>query len=232
MAKLEPDHRGQHESVLVGAKDVHTRTHELLIVGGQQFREQCSGGEFDFIVVGSGFCCFSFLQKVLVKNPSAKVLILEKGDYILSDHFQNLPDQQFEGQKLEQVEKFPWNITQLTKDGQYLNKGVHGQVPCFGGKSVFWSAWSPKPLEQDMPGWPEEVKQAIARYFQDAEKLLNITTVDEISDDDTGAAVYGALQKEIKSSLQSAKERGSLHSSITRMTPAPLAAIAKPRQGK
>ena len=187
----------------------------LFITDYQQLREHCSSRVFDFIVVGSGFCCFSFVQRVMENNPSAKILIFEKGRYVLPDHFQNLPEQQFKV-TLEELEKFPWSLTQLTKDGQYLNKGAHGQVPCFGGKSVFWSAWSPKPLEQDMPGWPVEVTQAIGCYFEDAERLLHVTTVDDISKDTT---VYGALQQELMRSL----ERASLDGSLKSICSAPFA---------
>ena len=184
--------------------------HELFIADEQQLRDRCSSGDFDFVVVGSGFCCFSFVQRVLEKNPSARVLILEKGCYVFPDHFQNLPEEQFKA--LVELEEYPWNLTQCTKDGQYINKGIFGQFPCFGGRSVIWSAWCPKPLEQDMPGWPEEVTRAIGCYFEDAKRLLNITTLDEIG-------VYGALQQEMMKSL----ERASLDGSIRKIISPPLA---------
>ncbi|WP_405269259.1 hypothetical protein [Cellulophaga sp. Ld12] len=47
--------------------------------------------QFDFIVIGSSFCCLAFVERTLTKNPFAKILILERGEFFLPEHFQNLP---------------------------------------------------------------------------------------------------------------------------------------------
>jgi hypothetical protein len=45
-------------------------------------------GEFDDIVVGSGFCGLAYIDEALRLNPFRRILLLERGGFWLSDHFQ------------------------------------------------------------------------------------------------------------------------------------------------
>lgn len=200
---------------------------DVFFVHDQQWGALSKSGEFDFIVVGSSFCSFAFVQRVLKNNPFAKILILERGDYFLPQHFQNLP-LPFKGTLGGVSETFPWSITPRTHSGKYI-KWQHGQVPYFGGRSIMWSAWCPEPLDEDMPGWPKEVIDAIHHHFNDAIKLLNIIPADEIHEKEehrpvaTSVPIYGVMQREMQKSLE---DNQAKLKTVTRIMPAPLAVNA------
>ena len=64
-------------------------------------------------------------------------------------------------------------------DGEYI-KWLHGQIPYLGGRSTLWSAWCPESQDEDMPGWPKEVTNAIHHYFSDVKCFLNVIPASEI----------------------------------------------------
>ena len=204
-----------------------TLTKDLFFVHDDQWHALSTSGEFDFIVVGSSFCGFSFVQRILKNNSFAKILILERGDYFLTQHFQNLP-LQFQNTLGGVSETFPWSITPTMHNGEYI-KWLHGQVSCLGGKSIMWSGWCPEPPNDKMPGWPKEIMDTIHSYFEDATKLLNITSAKEINTKENCRAIatnqpgFGVLQNGIEKSLQ---DNQSKLTTVNRIMPAPLAVNA------
>ena len=200
---------------------------DVFFVHDDQWGALSTSGEFDFIVVGSSFCGFSFVERILKNTPFAKILILERGDYFLPQHFQNLP-LPFRNTLGGVSETFPWSITPKMHNGQYI-KWQHGQVPYLGGRSIMWSAWCPEPSNDEMPGWPKEVMDTIHDYFEDAKKLLNVISAEEICKKEirfpiaTNQPVYGVLQTEIEKSLKDSQ--GELPT-VDRIMPAPLAVNA------
>jgi choline dehydrogenase-like flavoprotein len=187
----------------------------------KQIREE---EQFDFIILGSGFCGYAFAQRVLEQRPEARILMLERGPFFLPEHFQNLPlpyQQTLGGLS----ETFPWTLSMRTHNGRYI-KWQHGMVPFLGGRSIMWSAWCPRPTREEMAGWPEEVIAAAHHYFPEAEKLLHVVPANEIDQERSSPAprghrpIYGTVQKEVFELLHK-----GLHKvpSATRVIPAPLA---------
>jgi hypothetical protein len=173
---------------------------------------------FDFIVIGSSFCCLAFVERTLTKNPFAKILILERGEFFLPEHFQNLPlpyRQTLGGLS----ETYPWTLSKKTTEGKFI-KWQHGTVPFFGGRSTLWSAWCPRPTEEEMINWPEEIITNANKYFSSAEHLLNVVPTDQIATPIKGKPVYGILQKKL---LKRLKKNQSKINEITRIIAAPLA---------
>ena len=120
-----------------------------------------AGGEFDVVVVGSGmygaYCAtkiFEFSQNAVVKP---RILVLESGPFLISEHFQNLT--RIGG--LFGVTLEPIVEPSLTKidEPAYINQGNFNQHHrCVGGKSVFWGGWTPRLTETDLNKWPQDVK--------------------------------------------------------------------------
>ncbi|KAH7629798.1 hypothetical protein B0T09DRAFT_136639 [Sordaria sp. MPI-SDFR-AT-0083] len=69
-------------------------------------------GDFDYIVIGSGFTAYAFIQKALDLDPGAKILCLERGGFWLTSHFQNLPIP-FKMVLGGPSETFPWCHTDI-----------------------------------------------------------------------------------------------------------------------
>lgn len=175
--------------------------------GLKQAREE---GSFDFVVIGSGFCTLAFADRMLRHDRHSRILIIERGPFFLPEHFQNLPlpYQQTLGGL---TETYPWSLSSRTAgQGPGSISWVHGMVPFFGGRSIMWSAWCPRPTRAEMFDWPEETILAAEKNFVDAERLLNVVPADKIDAalDSSGLTlaskrrpVYGNMQRALQGAL-------------------------------
>ena len=196
--------------------------------------------KFDYIVIGSGFGALGFVEKALSNNPWTRILIIERDPFFLPQHFQNLPlpyQQTLGGLS----ETFPWSLSNKTHHGRFI-KWQHGMVPFFGGRSIMWSSWCPRPTRDEMQGWPDQTIEAAHKYFDEAEKLLNVISANEININrgpkiqrcgpnplyEGSTPVFGTLQKELTKRLE--KHRDKIDSA-TRVIPAPLAVGAAQVEG-
>jgi len=196
--------------------------------GWKQVREE---ERFDYIVIGSGFCALAFVDRVLQRDPCARILILERGPFFLPEHFQNLPlpyQQTLGGLS----ETFPWTLSSKTISGRFI-QWQHGMVPFFGGRSIMWSAWCPRPTPEEMAGWPEPLIQVAGQYFSEAERLLNVISASDIDKGKTAPPpslrpIFGTLQEQLTDLLH--RELGRIDSA-TRVMAAPLAVGAPQLHG-
>ncbi|KAI8184532.1 hypothetical protein K4K51_012414 [Colletotrichum sp. SAR 10_75] len=154
-------------------------------------------GEYDYVVVGSGCTALAFIQEALAINPHARILCLERGEFWLPAHFQNLP-LPFKTVLGGPSETFPWTLSKKTFSDPLL-KYCHGSCPFFGGRSLFWSAWSPQPKVEDMRDFPKDMVDSTKKpeFWDRARDLLHVTGADEIGD-----SVYSGLQREIDQRLK------------------------------
>lgn len=202
--------------------------------GWKDAREQ---EQFDYIILGSGFCSLAFSERILAAEPNKKILIIERGPFFLPQHFQNLPIP-YQHTLGGLSETFPWTLARKTAEQPPGNITFqHGMVPFFGGRSIMWSAWCPRPTADEMAYWPEQVIAAAQRNFASAEKLLNVVPADRI---DAGVnpqllemvarqrPVYGAMQHALQAMLTDKLKRIP---SATRCIAAPLAVGAGTQEG-
>lgn len=193
--------------------------------------------QFDYIIIGSGFCSLAFTERILSEKPMSRILILERGPFFLPEHFQNLPipyQQTLGGLS----ETFPWTLSSKTATQPAGNiKFQHGMIPFFGGRSIMWSAWCPRPTHEEMQFWPKEIIDAANAHFESAEKLLNVIPADKIDSDKstellkyitTQRPVYGIMQEKLQKML--AANLGKIPSA-TRSMAAPLAAGSAIQEG-
>lgn len=195
--------------------------------------------KFDYIIIGSGFCALAFAERVLTEKPNTNILMIERGPFFLPEHFQNLPTP-YQRTLGGLSETFPWTLSAATCNQPPGNiRWQHGMVPFFGGRSIMWSAWCPRPDgdKHEFDGWPSAVVQAAQRYYPAAERLLNVIPADEIDKHRSNESiqmveaqrpVYGAMQLGLQAMLA---ENLKDIPSATRSTPAPLAAGARVRGG-
>ena len=126
------------------------------------------------------------------------VFIGAKGrkDFWLPSHFQNLP-LPFKMTLGGPSETFPWTLSRETYKSEV--KFCHGSARFFGGRSMFWSAWSPQPPTSLMRDFPPAMKALTQDevFWRRARELLNITSAADIDD-----TVYAGLQRNIDLRLQ------------------------------
>jgi choline dehydrogenase-like flavoprotein len=150
---------------------------------------------FDVIVVGGGTFGSIFAQHMFDNDTtrSRRILVLERGPYVLPEHFQNAP---FMGGLPDW--KRPWDTA------------VPGNNPglrvCLGGRSLEWGGWSPEPLNAELAGWPAPVVTALQKpvpvtgqpvpapsYFQQAGEQIGAA--------ETNDYIYGPLHTALREQL-------------------------------
>lgn len=155
---------------------------------------------YDYVVIGSSFCALAFIHRILENNPNAKILVLEKGFKYLSKHRQSGYSHALPGE----VEVRPWSIAAQTL-AEGVIENVHGQIPLFGGRSTYWSGWSPTPSTKEMVGWPEQLRISLeTTYFALAREFLGVVEANNINARHNGTRAYAAFQSSLKKCLNSA----------------------------
>ena len=172
---------------------------EVFLCSDAKFKHVIDNNIFDFIVIGSGFTSLGFVDQTLSINPSAQILVLERGDYWLPDHFQNL-SLPFKATLSPISETFPFSVSERTLNDPSL-KFVHGSCPYFGGRSNFWSAWCPEPSDELMREFSKKLidTRNQENFFERAKSLIKVIPMDEVDD-----MVYAQLQDILFQTLSNA----------------------------
>jgi len=129
--------------------------------------------EYDVVIVGSGPGGGAVLQRLcqMWKYQGAKkIAILEKGDKLFHSHAQNIPTQNV---NTSRDVLLPENSTPL---GQRLPQFSGAtMIYALGGRSLFWNAATPRPIEEELRKWPIN-RRELDVYYRMAEDLLHVTT--------------------------------------------------------
>lgn len=159
--------------------------------------EQIKNAAYDFIVIGTGPSGVAFIEQTLRHNPHAKIVVLERGSYFLPVHYQMLP-MAFQNATGSPPTTYPW-----TRSSKMATTGLRmfqaGYLPILGGRSTYWSAWSPAPTPELMRDWPQELIDVTlqAGFWERAKRFLHVTSMDKIKN-----GVYGNLQKQLDENLK------------------------------
>jgi choline dehydrogenase-like flavoprotein len=175
---------------------------------------------FDFIVVGTGPTGVAFVEQALKNNPQARILVLERGGFVLPVHYQMLPTA-FQAATGSPPTTYPWTrTTSMATTGLEIFQA--GYIPILGGRSTYWSAWSPSPTPDLMREWPQALVDVTLKpgFWERARGFLNVTSMDRIND-----GVYGNLQEQLGSRLKDNFKR--YVPSAENAYPAPIA-VANP----
>lgn len=117
-------------------------------------------GVFDYIVIGAGAYGTSFASKILELDKEARVLVIEKGNYLIPEHIQNLPSTYINLN--QQAGISPWQNT--GQDGLHFMP----QIPYVGGRALFWNAWVPQPNLEELVDWPQNAIDNLRQYWNEA----------------------------------------------------------------
>jgi 3-keto-disaccharide hydrolase/GMC oxidoreductase len=156
---------------------------------------------FDVIVVGGGSFGLAFAQHLFSADSthSHRILVLDAGSLVLTEHVQNLPILGLNvpgpvvsdpGQAREQIWGLPWRSD--------VRFGFTGLAYSLGGRSVFFGGWSPRLLDAEMPSppWPAAVKgdlQASDGHFDRA--------AGQIGTDSANDFISGPLHEALRQQL-------------------------------
>ncbi|WP_405432286.1 GMC oxidoreductase [Micromonospora sp. NBC_00617] len=180
-----------------------------------------SNPAFDYVVIGSGPCALAFATATTTIDPRARVLLLERGRFLLPENLQGL-DEVFAPLLGETSEVYPWEVPDDTADALW----IRGVLPYLGGKSITWSGWCPRPSIAELEGWPAQVVAAVEKRLGEAEDFLGVIPADRIGDGPSASGpaghvpVYGRLQRGLQDMLVQNLDRVP---TMTRAEPAHLA---------
>ena len=130
------------------------------------------GGEFDAVVIGSGMYgaytatkLFEFGRRTANPDQAPRVLVLESGPFLISEHVQNLTRVGNIGSFVEE---------NLVDPGQVRGSPFVRHHRCIGGKSLFWGGWTPRLVDADVEKvdengdrlWSKDIEEYLFRKTQ------------------------------------------------------------------
>jgi len=135
--------------------------------------EEMSKTNYDVLIVGTGpggGVTLSSLCELWKNQGAKKIGIIEKGDKLFHSRSLNIPTQNVDTARDELL---PDNSTPI---GDRLPQFSGARmVYALGGRSLFWNAATPRPIQSDLNKWPVN-PQALNVYYDMAEEVLNTTT--------------------------------------------------------
>lgn len=171
---------------------------------------------FDIIVIGGGSFGPVFAQHLFFadKTRSHRILVLDAGPLVLTEHVQNLPvlglnppgpTEVDPGVPRAEIWGLPWRSD--------VRGGFPGLAYCLGGRSVFFGGWSPRLLdtandtEMARPPWPQSVVDDLNnRYFEEAAAQIG---TDE-SNDFIDGEMHRALRKQLFDGIKAGQVAGAI----------------------
>ncbi|WP_310360701.1 GMC family oxidoreductase [Neobacillus drentensis] len=134
--------------------------------------DEMSRTEYDVLIVGTGPGGGATLYRLceLWKNQGAKKIgIIDKGDKLFHSHSLNIPTQNV---NTARDQLLPDNSTTFEKRVPQFS-GAR-MIYALGGRSLFWNAATPRPIQSELNKWPIH-HQELDVYYRMAEKLMHTT---------------------------------------------------------
>lgn len=133
------------------------------------------GPPFSVVVVGAGMYGAYCAAKIFRRSPTARVLLLDAGRFLVSEHVQNLANIGLNipgpispasdpGVARELVWGLPWRG----------NVEFPGLAYCTGGKSIYWGGWCPRLTGGDLAHWPASTAQYLRDHYIDVESETGV----------------------------------------------------------
>lgn len=145
---------------------------------------QNGGVPFDAVVIGAGMFG-AYCAEKLYRNSNLRVLVLDAGALLVTEHVQNLSrvglnaggavvvesNGQDPGAR-ERVWGSPWRS----------RTAFPGLAYCLGGRSLYWGGWAPQLTNDDLANWPDATVGYLKSVYDDVERETGVfDTTDYIS---------------------------------------------------
>ena len=158
------------------------------------YLEATASGPFSVVVVGAGaygaFCAVEIRRS----HPGARVLLLDAGSFVVSEHVQNLGSiglgvpapimpSSDPGIPREVVWGLPWRG----------NVEFPGLAYCTGGKSIYWGGWCPRLTDADLAAWPSTVASWLKANYSAVESETGVVPDTDFIFGDLQAALFSAV---------------------------------------
>jgi choline dehydrogenase-like flavoprotein len=117
------------------------------------------GGGFGAVVIGAGMFGAYCAEKIY-RNSLRRVLVLDAGGLLVTEHIQNLSRIGLNAAGATQVAS---NSQDPGTRARVWGSPWRSQVPfpglayCLGGRSLYWGGWAPRLTQADLLQWPAEL---------------------------------------------------------------------------
>src|SRR5215212_5720880 len=124
------------------------------------------GVQPDVVIIGAGMFGAYCAEKIY-RHANLRVLVLEAGPFLVSEHVQNLARI---GLNVPGAAAVPGNANDPGTQAEVGGIPWRSQVPfpglayCVGGRSLYWGGWAPRLTAADLANWPS----AVATFLQSA----------------------------------------------------------------
>lgn len=184
------------------------------------------GVAFDAIVIGAGMFGAYCAEKIYRHGPNLRVLVLDAGPLLVTEHVQNLSRIGLDAGGAVTVVKNsddPGTRNRVWGSPWRSQVAFPGLAYCSGGRSLYWGGWSPRLTDVDLQRWPAD----IASYLQSASQTGDAY---EATEKETGVFdktdyISGPLFQALKAKFVAAK---SGVPTVDAIEDAPLAIQAAP----
>ncbi|WP_185277792.1 GMC oxidoreductase [Leifsonia shinshuensis] len=137
---------------------------------------------YDYVVLGGGGTAAAFVTGVLARRPTARILVLEQGSFLLPSHVQNL-GVAFQP-LMSAAAATPWR-----SEGEL---DLVSQVPFLGGRTLVWSGSVPEPSRDHLRRWPESIVDDLDDHWEEARSWLGARPATSL------AAEFGSLHEQLR----------------------------------
>lgn len=152
------------------------------------------GPPFDVIVIGAGMYGAYCATKIYRLSEAKRVLVLEAGSFLVSEHVQNLarigldvPGAIFPSDDPGIARNLVWGIPWRG------NTACPGLAYCVGGKSIYWGGWSPRLTPEDLQLWPQNAAQYLLGNYKQLEEEIGVSPTTDFISGDLKDALKSAL---------------------------------------
>jgi choline dehydrogenase-like flavoprotein len=180
---------------------------------------QNGGVPFDAVVIGAGMFG-AYCAEKLYRNSNLRVLVLDAGSLLVTEHVQNLSriglnaggavvvenNAQDPGAR-ERVWGSPWRS----------RMAFPGLAYCLGGRSLYWGGWAPQLTDADLARWPDATVGYLKSIYEDIEREMGVF--------DKTDYISGPLFQELMKEFQTAQPGVP---TVDQIEEAPLAVQAAP----
>ncbi|MFG1681251.1 GMC oxidoreductase [Nonomuraea sp. NPDC049269] len=160
--------------------DVQRTSFSLDVLGRficSTWQEATGGGgpPFSAVVIGGGMYGAYCATKIYRRHPGKRVLLLDAGPFLVSEHVQNLgpiglnvpaPISPSADPRVprELVWGLPWRG----------NVDFPGLAYCTGGKSLYWGGWCPRLTASDLRSWPASTAAYLEGNYLEVESEIGV----------------------------------------------------------
>ena len=133
------------------------------------------GAPFSAVIVGAGAYGAYCAAKLYRDRPNKRVLLLDAGSLLVTEHVQNLGRLGLEVPPPITPASDPHVPRALVWGLPWRgNVDFPGLAYCAGGKSIYWGGWSPRLTSQDLLQWPSSAAAYLNANYSDVESETGV----------------------------------------------------------